>query len=199
MSTSSRGAVAFAGLVLATLLGCGAEPPATTPDATETPEPAKTPASFGFGRPADPALVAEADIDVRFDGDGLPTGAGDAATGEALYETRCVACHGAELEGNPALGVRPLVGDIRHAVNNLPFAPPLFAYIRRAMPLDAPGSLGDDEVYALVAFLLERAGVLDLAGQPLDAEALAAVSMPNRETFFITKGVATTVPAAPAP
>lgn len=193
MSTSSRGVVWVASLGLAMALGCGGEPTATSPESAAL----GLPESFGFGRAADAALVAEADIDVRFDGVGLPAGAGDAATGEALYLARCVACHGAELEGNPALGVRPLVGDIRHAVNNLPFAPPLFAYIRRAMPLEAPGSLADDEVYALVAFLLERAGVLDLGGQPLDADALAAVSMPNRGTFFITEGVTTTVPPGP--
>ncbi len=200
MSTCSRVGIALA---LTVALGCGGDSPDGAENASSASPAAaargSSPAeAFGFGRSADAAAVAAADIDVRFDGAGLPPGAGDAATGEALYGARCVGCHGAQLEGDPSLGARPLVGDVRHAVNNLPFAPPLFAYIRRAMPLDSPGSLADDEVYALVAFLLERAGVADLAGRPLDAATLAAVAMPNREAFFITDGVATTVPAAPA-
>jgi cytochrome c len=90
--------------------------------------------------------------------------------------------------------VRPLVGEIRHAVNNLPFAPPLFGYIRRAMPLDAPGSLSDSEVYSLVAFLLTRAGVLASSDGVLEAASLGAVEMPNRVNFVIADGVEVSVP-----
>ena len=174
--------------LLAFLIGCGAEPPRETAAASP----------FGFGRPPSVEEVAQTDIDVRFDGAGLPPGSGLAAEGAELYRAKCAACHGGRLEGNPALGVRPLVGDIRHAVNNLPFAPPLFGYIRRAMPLDAPGALTDDEVYALVAFLLERAGVRATPEIPLDARALAAVEMPNRGNFVIAEGVEVDVPEAPA-
>ena len=35
-----------------------------------------------------------------------------------------------------------------------PYATTVFDYIRRAMPPDKPGSLNDDEVYGLVAYLL---------------------------------------------
>ena len=36
----------------------------------------------------------------------------------------------------------------------------LFDYTRRAMPLGAPKSLSDDEVYALTALILHRNGVI---------------------------------------
>ncbi len=182
MSTTASGLARA--LLLAALAGCSSGAPVETPGS----------APFGFGRSASAEEIARADVDVRFDGVGLPAGSGRAQEGAVLYRARCAACHGGSLEGNPQLGVRPLVGDVRHAVNNLPFAPPLFGYIRRAMPLDAPGGLSDDEVYALVAFLLERAGVRAAGERPLDAGSLAAVEMPNRTRFFVTDGVEVAVP-----
>ena len=145
--------------------------------------PDQTQSEFEFGRIASAEEIARADIDVRFDGLGLPPGRGSVTEGTATYNTKCAACHGSELEGNPALGVRPLISDFRHSVNNLPYAPPLFAYIRRAMPLTAPRSLSDNEVYGLVAFLLSRAGINTTPDLMLDAAALAAIEMPNRENF----------------
>ena len=151
-------------------------------NADELPKP--TASEFGFGRVASAEEIARADIDVRFDGLGLPPGRGNATEGAATYGAQCAACHGSELEGNPNLGVRPLISDFRHSVNNLPYAPPLFAYIRRSMPLTAPGSLSDNEVYGLVAFLLSGAGINTAPDLVLDAAALAAVEMPNRKNFF---------------
>ena len=154
----------------------------------------QTESEFGFGRSASAEEIARADIDVRFDGLGLPSGRGSATEGAGTYGAKCAACHGSELEGNPDLGVRPLVSDFRHSVNNLPFAPPLFAYIRRAMPLTAPGSLSDDEVYGLVAFLLSRAGIISTPEFVLDAAALAAIRMPNRDNFFADPGSGVALP-----
>ena len=50
------------------------------------------------------------------------------------------------------------------------------------MPLTAPQSLTPDEVYAVVAWLLHQNGIIpsDVA---IDAQALSAVRMPNREGF----------------
>ncbi|MBT8447630.1 MAG: cytochrome c, partial [Gammaproteobacteria bacterium] len=64
-----------------------------------------------------------------------------------------------------------------------PFATTLFDFIRRAMPMTAPGSLTADETYALTAYLLF---LNDIVGpdQRLDAAALAAVVMPNRDGFI---------------
>ncbi len=40
-----------------------------------------------------------------------------------------------------------------------PYASTLFDYIHRAMPMDAPGSLSADEVYAVSAYILGQAGI----------------------------------------
>ena len=66
-----------------------------------------------------------------------------------------------------------------------PYAPPLFDYIRRAMPYHTPGALTDDEIYSLTAYILHINGLWD-AKTPLDAAALSGVTMPNRARFYST-------------
>jgi cytochrome c len=66
--------------------------------------------------------------------------------------------------------------------NYWPYATSLYDYIRRAMPLTAPGSLSADETYAVVAYLLNREGLVP-SGSRLDAKALVAVQMPARSHF----------------
>ncbi len=63
-----------------------------------------------------------------------------------------------------------------------PYATTLFDYIRRAMPIGAPGSLGADEVYALTAYLLEANGLI-APDEQMNAKTLPAVKMPNRDGF----------------
>jgi cytochrome c len=111
------------------------------------------------------------------------------AEGAALYQQHCQACHGAEGQGG-------MNGDLVGGVGSLatptpkktvtsywPYATIAFDYIRRAMPYTAPGSLSADEVYAVVAYLLSRDGVVP-KDAVLDAEGLAAVKMPNAEGFY---------------
>jgi cytochrome c len=50
------------------------------------------------------------------------------------------------------------------------------------MPLDAPGSLTDEEVYSLTAWLLVANEVIP-AGSSLDSASLVAVRMPARDRF----------------
>ncbi|MBB2179544.1 c-type cytochrome [Gluconacetobacter tumulicola] len=74
------------------------------------------------------------------------------AHGADLYRAACAMCHGAHLDGNfqtPALTGR--------FVANWAGAPvsALEAYVHRAMPLMAPGTLSPDDTRAIVAFLLE--------------------------------------------
>lgn len=64
-----------------------------------------------------------------------------------------------------------------------PYAPPLFDYIRRAMPADAPLSLDNDAVYALTAYLLLLNGLVGEAVL-VDADHLSRIQMPNREGFI---------------
>lgn len=51
------------------------------------------------------------------------------------------------------------------------------------MPLDAPKSLSDDEVYALAAFILARNGVIE-EDMAMTETTLPAVVMPNRDNFI---------------
>jgi cytochrome c len=141
-----------------------------------------------LGRHATFAEIAALDIDVAPDGASLPKGSGTAAEGAALYATRCAHCHGAHGEGGPADPLVGGVGSLTSAAPVLtigsfwPYATTLFDYLRRAMPYDSPGALSADQVYALTAFLLARNGVIAEAVR-LDAVALPAVRMPNRDGF----------------
>ena len=150
--------------------------------------------AFGFGRTATKDEIVRADIDVRYDGLGLPVGQGTATEGKQTYYAKCVACHGAALEGNKQLYIKPLKSDKRHAINNRPFAPPIYAYIRRSMPLTEPGSLTNDEVYGLVAYLLQETGIRDQSDEPLDANSLRRIRMPNRDNFVPEKNSGVTLP-----
>lgn len=141
-----------------------------------------------LGRPADPSLVAATDITVTGDGQGLPPGSGAVAEGRATFEEKCVACHGPAGRGDVVdrltggIGTLASAKPIRTVASYWPYAPTLFDYIRRAMPLTAPQSLGDNEVYGLVAYLLSIDGIVP-ADARLDARSLARIEMPNRNGF----------------
>jgi hypothetical protein len=50
------------------------------------------------------------------------------------------------------------------------------------MPLDAPRSLTDDQVYAVTAYLLHINGIIGEQAE-MNAKTLPEVKMPNREGF----------------
>jgi cytochrome c len=159
------------------------------------------PERFDFGQPATPTDIEPLDIDVVPDGTGLPHGAGTAAEGAPLYRERCGHCHG--FQGQGGLG-EPLVGpeptatapfgpeyekwrgdreDVPLTIGNYwPYATTLFDYINRAMPPADPGSLEPDDVYALVAWLLARNGIIR-EDAVMDRETLPKVLMPARDRF----------------
>ena len=157
---------------------------------------AKEPATFGIGRPATPAEIAALDIDVGPDGAGLPPGRGTAADGAPIYAARCAGCHGKTgKEGPNDVLVGRLPGDAfpfardprapKTIGSYWPYATTVFDYIRRAMPPDAPGSLSDDEVYDLVAFLLVQnelipADAVDRRGVAAEGEDAGARSLRAR-------------------
>ena len=154
---------------------------------------AKAPATFGIGRPATPAEIAALDIDVGPDGAGLPAGRGTAAEGAPIYAARCASCHGKTgKEGPNDVLVGRLPGDAfpfakdprapKTIGSYWPYATTVFDYIRRAMPPDKPGSLRDDEVYNLVAFLLASNELIP-QDAVVDAASLPKVRMPAREHF----------------
>ena len=129
---------------------------------TATPSHAGAPAAGvpNLGRPAPQGIVRRMDISVAADGTGLPAGSGSVAEGRSTYDVKCAACHGPAGSGGVADRLTGGVGSLVTAkpiktVNSYwPYAPTLFDYIRRAMPLSAPQSLEDREVYGLVAYLL---------------------------------------------
>ncbi len=150
--------------------------------AGQPPEPAAGP--LGLGRPATAGEIAALDIDVRPDGAGLPLGGGTAADGARVWTRACRACHGREGEGGIAA---PLVGRDAAARpptvgNYWPYATTLYDYVYRAMPRNAPGTLTPDEVYGLVAWILEKNGIIDDQAV-MNAATLPDVVMPARGRF----------------
>jgi len=153
----------------------------------------KEPARFGIGRAATPAEIAAWDIDVGPDGVGLPAGSATSADGAPIYAARCAACHGKSgkegpndrLVGRLPNDAFPFGRDASapHTIGNYwPYATTVFDYIRRAMPSDAPGSLKDNEVYAVTAYLLYLNDLIP-ADAVVDAASLPKVKMPARDRF----------------
>jgi cytochrome c len=151
-------------------------------------------ASFGFGSAMSPQDLA-AFFAIPPDGAGLPPGSGDAAKGARVYAEKCAACHGAQLEGNPAKGIGgdKLIGGrgtlaskapVKTAESYWPYATTLFDYIKRAMPFNTPGSLSDDDVYSVVAYILSEAKVIK-PDDRMDPTTLPKVVMPNRDGFEV--------------
>lgn len=180
----------------AILAGCGEpeQPPAAESRAEQAPQMPAQPAIFGFGTPADGATIAAWDIDVMPDGTGLPAGSGTVASGQRIYAAKCAVCHGQEGRGGPndRLVSRPGEGfpsgddpdswSSRTIGSYWPYATTLFDYIRRSMPQNMPGSLADDEVYALTAYLLHLNRIVP-KDAVIDAETLPAIRMPALGRF----------------
>jgi cytochrome c len=154
------------------------------------PDPARV-GAFGFGEPATDEIIAGWDIDVRPDGLGLPPGSGSVADGEPLYEEQCAACHGVFGEGEGRWPV--LAGGFDSLTESRPektvgsywpYASTLWDYVHRAMPFYEPQSLSDDQVYAIVAYVLY---LNDIVGDDfvLTRDNLASIEMPNRDGFFV--------------
>ncbi len=139
---------------------------------------------YGFGTSVHEDEIARYDGDVHIDGTGLPAGSGNVALGREIYEIQCALCHGEQLEGVREMGAQSM-HEGRRDIKKLPYAAPLFDFIRRAMPLTDPGTLSNDETYGLVAFLLVETGVINDPDLTLDAAALKAIKMPGRENFII--------------
>jgi hypothetical protein len=63
-----------------------------------------------------------------------------------------------------------------------PYATTVFDYVRRAMPFTSPGSLTNDEVYAVTAYILSKGNIIG-ANEEMNAETLPKVEMPNKDGF----------------
>jgi len=147
--------------------------------------------NFVFGQAVSEADLAKWNIDVLTkDGTGLPSGSGTVTQGKEVYDTKCAACHGEKAAGGPMFG--SMVGGIGSFQTNTrvltpgsmyPYAPVLFDYVRRAMPLLQPQSLSNDEVYAVTGYILHLNGLVP-ADAVVSAQLLKNVKMPNRDGFI---------------
>ena len=161
-----------------------------------------------LGRPATESEIAAWDIDVRPDFVGLPPGSGDVWAGEEIWLAQCASCHGDFGDSNEIFA--PLVlGNIteedigtgrvdsltdpavaRTTLMKVSTLSTLWDYIYRAMPWNAPKSLSPDEVYALVAYLLNLGYVVDDDFVLSDTNmAETQARMPNRNGMSLDHGL----------
>jgi S-disulfanyl-L-cysteine oxidoreductase SoxD len=156
------------------------------------------PSRFDFGQPATQEDITPVSIAIPADGKGLPAGRGGYEKGKQVYEMACAACHGPDLKGVAGLPDMPSGASLRltggrgtltlqkpivTVESYWPYATTLFDYIRRAMPYTAPGSLSDDDVYAVSVYILAEGNIVDRS-TVLDAQTLPKVTMPNRDGFI---------------
>ncbi|MBY0269604.1 MAG: cytochrome c [Burkholderiales bacterium] len=145
-----------------------------------------------FGQPVSEAQLAAWNIDIRTpDGKGLPAGRGSVSEGQKIYVAKCLACHGENAKGGSVYGAMVGgIGSFKTGTRVLtpgsmyPYAPILFDYIRRSMPMDSPQSLTANEVYALSAYILNLNGLV-AADAVMDQNSLPKVQMPNRDGFIV--------------
>jgi cytochrome c len=141
-----------------------------------------------LGRTPSAAELQAIDLSITPDGRGLPAGAGTAEQGAAVYAAKCQTCHGVNGAGGPndrltgGIGSLASPKPVKTIASYWPYATTVFDYVRRAMPITAPQSLSNDEVYAVTAYLLSVDAIVPKDAK-LDAESLPRVRMPNRDGF----------------
>jgi S-disulfanyl-L-cysteine oxidoreductase SoxD len=146
---------------------------------------------LGIGRAATAEEIAGWDIDIRHDGHGLPPGRGTVRQGEALYLTRCAACHGEFGEGAgrwPLLsgGASTLASHdpVKSVGSYWPYAATLMDYIRRTMPYGDAQSLSKDELYAVTAYVLYLNDVVADQDFELSQNTFGAIKLGNEANFY---------------
>ncbi|WP_233522460.1 c-type cytochrome [Chitinophaga silvatica] len=145
----------------------------------------KFPERYGFGRLASQAEIDSQNISIRPDGHGLPAGSGIAATGKVIYLAKCAMCHGPTGTEPTANRLVAPFGDTTKSKtigNYWPYATTIFDYIRRAMPFNAPGSLTNEEVYHLTAFLLCSNHIID-STKIINQVTLPEIVMPAKHLY----------------
>jgi len=142
----------------------------------------------GLGESVSAEEIAAVDYSVLPNGEGLPAGSGTAQSGETVYQQNCLACHGEG--GTDGLNDRLVGGHgsltsdrpIKTIGSYWPYATTLFDYVRRAMPFQTPGSLSNDEIYSVTAYLLYLNEIVEQDAE-MNARTLPRVKMPNRDNF----------------
>lgn len=169
----------------------------TTQAAPATTQPAPAPGSASPSKLTQQVVVSdvsESELAQFFssmpDGRGLPAGSGTVAQGQKVYTEKCASCHGAMLEGgvgDKLIGGRGTLAassgpPVKTLESYWPYATTLWDYVKRAMPFDKPGSLSNDDVYAVAAYILNQAKIVP-DDATMSKETLPKVEMPNRNGF----------------
>ncbi|MBT55984.1 MAG: MFS transporter [Mameliella sp.] len=146
---------------------------------------------FGLGREALAEEIAAWDVDVSPDGTGLPVGTGNALNGEPLFEDNCAACHGSFAEGvgnwpKLAGGDGTLADDdpLKTVGSYWPYTSTIWDYVHRSMPFGAAQTLSDDDVYAIVAYILYSNDIIDDEFE-VSNETLPTITLPNADGFIV--------------
>jgi cytochrome c len=144
---------------------------------------------YGLGRPLTAEEIRKHDAMIPPTGTGLPPGSGTAEKGKAIFAAQCARCHGATGREGPNDALVGGAGSLttakpRKTVGSYwPYATTVWDYVNRAMPFDRPGVLSPDEVYSVVAYVLQLNGIVS-ATDVIDAKTLPGIRMPNREGFI---------------
>lgn len=147
--------------------------------------------SLGIGRLALPEEIAAWDVAIMPDGRGLPEGRGNVLDGEEHWIDQCSVCHGDFAEGAGAWP--PIVGGrgsltaerpVKTVESYWPYLSTVWDYVNRSMPFGAAQTLETDEVYAITAYILYSAGLVDDDFE-LSHENFTEVRLPNEEGFYL--------------
>lgn len=146
---------------------------------------------LGLGRPALPEEVAAWNHDISPDGTGLPVGSGSVEDGEMIFSDNCAICHGEFAEGvdnwpKLAGGMDTLnhKDPLKTVGSYWPYLSTTYDYVRRSMPFGAAQSMSDDDVYAIVAYILYSNDLVD-DDFVLSNENFLDVEMPNADGFIV--------------
>lgn len=143
-----------------------------------------------LGRVALAEEILAWDIDIRPDGQGLPSGQGSVVNGGELYDAQCASCHGVFGEGE---GRWPILAGGQDSLTDerpektvgsyWPYLSTVYDYVRRAMPFGNVRSLSDDDVYALTAYLMYLNDMVDESFELTDQNFLD-IRLPNEDNFI---------------
>ncbi len=158
--------------------------------------------NFSLGKKASKATLKAWDTNTRPDGKGLPSGKMSVEQGAKVFSAKCATCHGDFGEGvdrfpvlaggigtltlHPKTGGDP--GPLKTIGSYAPYIAPFFWYIQTAMPLSAPKSLSDSEVYGILGYILQL-NEIQVNGKDIedstiiDKKFIMSVHLPNEKGF----------------
>ncbi|WP_238371974.1 c-type cytochrome [Heliomarina baculiformis] len=146
---------------------------------------------LGLGRPALPEELAAWNVDVHPDASGLPEGSGSVEDGEVLFSENCAVCHGEFAEGidnwpELAGGEGTLADDdpVKTVGSYWPYLSTAWDYVHRSMPYGNAQTLSNDDVYAIVAYILYSNYLVE-DDFVLTKDNFLDVEMPNADGFVI--------------